>query len=103
MRDRMQDFSEADQMRLTAIAQALAEFGLGIAAPHKHLPDGTIAPLPPGEISLERDLKVGFVGRAAVSGDVEAVGWRYFDGELVAFAGCCGNQPDIRAEEAAAS
>jgi hypothetical protein len=91
MRDRIADFSDADRAHLELIGKSLAEFGFGIFMPHKHDVEGKVVPLSLSEVSIERNLKVGFASLDEVPSDVEAVGWRFADGRLQVFAGCCGN------------
>jgi hypothetical protein len=94
MQDRLQQLSDAERARIKEIAQELANFGLGISAPHKHAPDGTITALPENEISFETDQRVSFLPVSEVPAKADAVGWRFAGGKLSVFAGCCGQHGD---------
>ena len=96
MRNPIAELSLSTQRRLEELAQELALHGLGISSPHMHGPCNEIARLPEGIVAYEADLKVDFRSLDKVPEHAVAVGWRWSDGKLSVFAGCCGNQPPDR-------
>jgi hypothetical protein len=79
------------RVRLEAIAEELAAYGLGIAAPHMHNASGERIPLPASMHVLEQSGVVSFLEAKELPLGSEPVGWRWTKGELSAFAHCCGN------------
>lgn len=87
---RFQIFDPSLRPRIEVLAKELAEYGLGIFAPHAHTDDGDLVALPPNLFSQEKDLRVSFVAQHAIDSNAIPVGWRWTGGSLEACAHCCG-------------
>jgi hypothetical protein len=77
--------------RLEIIAEELASYGLGIAAPHMHNDSGDRIALPASMCVLEQSGMVSFLKAEELPPGANPVGWRWSEGELAAFAHCCGH------------
>src|SRR5882757_885392 len=89
--DQLQRLDQRSRRRVVEIAQELSGYGLAIAAPHMHSANGEIVALPTDIAAYEDKLQVSFVTEEYVTENAVAVGWRWIDGTLRVFAGCCGH------------
>lgn len=81
-----------EEPEVQEMIRKLSKFGLGVFMPHMHPPEGGFAPLPPGTVQLEGNLKVSFVDERSTDLDSAVpVGWAWDGSQAKAVANCyCG-------------